>query len=405
MDPVPWREAWHEALYAAERGFYVTAGGPAAHFTTATHGPSGRVLAEALLRLADLRPAVVVDIGAGRGELATHLLHALLDDLPHGLTPPRPRSPDSAPLAPNAVPFAPNAAFGVEPSGIPVSSAPNAGFGAHGAGGTGAAGNGGEPEPEVAARPGPRVIAVDVVDRPDGLDERIEWVRSPGGPDLPDELDDLEDALVVAHEWLDVVPCTIAEMDAAGILREVLVDPTTGDETPGAPVSEADRAWAERHWPSSPGDRVEIGRSRDEAWAGLLGRVRSGTVVGVDYGHTRTARPSGGTLTAYASGRQVDPVPDGTCDITAHVAMDSLDHDELRTQRDLLRELGYLGRTTAIGRASADPLGYLAALERTGAEAQLIAPHGFGAFWWAVKRVRSGDAMVRPGNGSPRAPT
>ena len=82
MDPVPWREAWHEALYAASGGFYVAGGGPAAHFTTAAHGPTGRVLAEALLSLwaaehgAGL-PSLVVDVGAGRGELTTHLLAAL----------------------------------------------------------------------------------------------------------------------------------------------------------------------------------------------------------------------------------------------------------------------------------------------------------------------------------------
>lgn len=328
MDPVPWREAWHDALYAAGRGFYVAGGGPAAHFTTATHGPSGRVLAEALLRLVGHRPSVVVDVGAGRGELATHLLDAL------------------AALYPSPV---------------------------------------------------PAVIAVDVVERPEGLDERIDWVRSPGGDALPDELHNLEDALVIAHEWLDVVPCEIAEVDGEGRLRYVLVDPETGAESLGPWLSVVHLAWAEEHWPGGePGDRVEIGRARDVAWSNLTDRVRSGTVVAVDYGHTKAARPSDGTLTAYASGRQVDPVPDGTCDITAHVAMDSLEHDELRTQRELLRELGFLGRTPPIGQATADPLGYLAALERAGAEAQLIDPHGFGAFWWAIRRLPAEDGAGEP---------
>jgi hypothetical protein len=70
--------------------------------------------------------------------------------------------------------------------------------------------------------------------------------------------------------------------------------------------------------------------------------------------------------------------------------MDSLDHDELRTQREVLRELGVLGRTPPIAQASSDPLGYLRALERAGVEAQLIGSHGFGAFWWAVKGVQPG---------------
>ena len=85
MDPVPWRDAWHDALYAPGHGFYRSTAGPVAHFTTAANGPTGAVLAQALLRLwhttHDTAPAVVVDVGAGRGELATHLL-TQLDGLP-----------------------------------------------------------------------------------------------------------------------------------------------------------------------------------------------------------------------------------------------------------------------------------------------------------------------------------
>ena len=66
---LPWREAWHEALYGP-RGFYRRPEGPAGHFTTSTHGPLGVQLADALGRLAD-REGVhhVVDVGCGRGEL------------------------------------------------------------------------------------------------------------------------------------------------------------------------------------------------------------------------------------------------------------------------------------------------------------------------------------------------
>ena len=42
---VPWREAWHDALYGPA-GFYRSAEGPAGHFTTSTHGPLGAALAE-----------------------------------------------------------------------------------------------------------------------------------------------------------------------------------------------------------------------------------------------------------------------------------------------------------------------------------------------------------------------
>lgn len=325
--PVPWREAWHDALYAAERGFYRGPGGPAAHFTTAAHGPTGAVLAAALLRLLDHRPTVVVDVGAGRGELATHLRQAL----------------DAGPAG---------------PAGGPAATT--------------------------------RVVAVDVVDRPDGLDERIEWVRSPGGAALPGAalLGHLDDALVVAHEWLDVVPCAVAQVDAGGLLRELLVEPATGDESAGDPLTGAELDWCRAHWPASqPGARVEVGLARDRAWAGLVDRVRSGTLVAIDYAHTRAERPTGGTLAAYAGGRQVRPVPDGSCDLTAHVAVDSLVADTVATQRDVLRGLGVRGRPPAHHTASDDPIGYLRALETCSAEAELIDPHGFGAFRWAVKRV------------------
>ena len=201
--------------------------------------------ARALLALPDHPVRVVVDLGAGRGELATHLIAAL------------------------------------EHSGSRYAVAP--------------------PRDE---SPRPRVVAVDVVDRPEGLDEHVEWLRSPGGAGLPPELTDLRDALVVAHEWLDVVPCTVAEVDADGTPREVLVDPTSGEECLGGSLTAADRRWVDTHWPTTrPGDRIEVGRARDEAWSDLVSRVASGTLVAVDYGHTATTRPSGGTLTAYARGQ------------------------------------------------------------------------------------------------------
>jgi len=329
VDPVPWRDAWHEALYAVSRGFYVARGGPAAHFTTAAHGPTGAALARALLALPDHPVRVVVDLGAGRGELATHLIAALEHrGSRYAVAPPRDESPR------------------------------------------------------------PRVVAVDVVDRPEGLDQHVEWLRSPGGAGLPPELTDLRDALVVAHEWLDVVPCTVAEVDDAGTPREVLVDPASGEESLGAPLSAADRHWADVHWPTTrPGDRIEVGRARDDAWSDLVSRVASGTLVAVDYGHTATSRPHGGTLTAYAGGQLTSPVPDGSCDLTAHVAMDTLDADVVRTQREALQALGLTGATPPHALASADPLAYLAALERAGAEAGLLDRDGFGGFWWAVKRV------------------
>ena len=265
---IPWRQAWHEALYGPS-GFYRGGVGPVGHFTTSTHGPLGAVFAEAIGRLADREDARhVVDVGCGRGELLTHL-HA--------------------------------------------------------------------------ARPDLALTGVDVVSRPHGIPDAVAWVRSPGGGSLPDGLRGLDGVLVVAHEWLDVVPCTIAQVVAPGRLAVVLVDPATGEEALGNAPSREELAWVEQHWPIGDlavGSRVEIGLTRDTAWNDLVSRVRRGAVLAVDYGHRRVERPADGTLSAYRAGALVVPMPDGTCDLTAHVAVDSLEHDELGTQRDWLRELG-----------------------------------------------------------------
>ena len=140
-----------------------------------------------------------------------------------------------------------------------------------------------------------------MVGRPPRLPGPVEWVRSPGGGELPDDLRDLG-ALVIAHEWLDVVPCTVAEVDPSGVLREVLVD-TAGTESLGAELAAADRGWSDAWWPATePGERVEVGLSRDIAWRELLSRNPSGLTIAVDYGHTRRVRPRHGSLTAYREG-------------------------------------------------------------------------------------------------------
>lgn len=238
--------------------------------------------------------------------------------------------------------------------------------------------------------PATGTVGVDVVARPEDLDEATAWVRAPGGARLPEELDGLEGTLLLAHEWLDVVPCTIGEVDDHGLLREVLVDPASGAERLGGPLSAPDLRWCERHWTlvdAAPGARVEVGLSRDMAWADAVGRLRSGVALAVDYGHRDGARPTAGTLTAYRQGRQVRPVPDGSCDLTAHVAMDTLEHDELVDQRTALHRLGIRGGTPPHELARRDPAAYLAALAESSAATALTATGGLGDFLWTVRRV------------------
>jgi SAM-dependent MidA family methyltransferase len=245
---------------------------------------------------------------------------------------------------------------------------------------------------EQVHRLGPQVrcLGVDIVARP-ALSEPIGWFQSPGGTRLPDELKGLTEALVIANEWLDVVPCPIAQMDDDGELREVLVNRSSGEEQLGDPISSADRQWCQRFWPVdrlAPHDRVEIGETRDTAWDDLLSRVTSGLAVAVDYGHTISSRPGPGTLTSFKEGRQVSPVPDGSCDLTAHVAMDSLTHDSLVDQRTALKGLGVSGKTPLYDLARQSPAEYLQRLSTASVATLLTAKGGLGDFLWAFNWVR-----------------
>ncbi len=231
---------------------------------------------------------------------------------------------------------------------------------------------------EVAARVRP--YAVERAERPAGLDPRIRWVASP-----PEGTT----GLLFANEWLDNVPLDIAEDG-----RYVLVAPD-GTESPGGPVDAADRAWLEAWWPG--GGRAEIGRARDEAWAAAVAGVQRGLAVAVDYGHTRDTRPPYGTLTGFRGGREVPPVPDGSCDVTAHVALDACagPGSVLLTQREALTALGVSGARPPLALASTDPAGYVRALARAGQAAELTARGGLGDFLWLCRPV--GIAAAWPG--------
>jgi hypothetical protein len=74
-------------------------------------------------------------------------------------------------------------------------------------------------------------------------------------------------------------------------------------------------------------------------------------------------------------------VPDGSCDLTAHVAMDSLPGLRL-TQRAALRALGVDGARPPLTLAAADPAGYVRALAAASQAAELLAPASLGAFTW-----------------------
>ncbi|MEV0916264.1 SAM-dependent methyltransferase [Streptomyces sp. NPDC049967] len=231
-----------------------------------------------------------------------------------------------------------------------------------------------------------RAYAVELAARPDGLDPRVEWCAEP-----PRGVR----GLLFANEWLDNVVTPVAETDQDGVRRYVLVRPSDGTERLGDPVSGADARWLADWWPSAgPGSRAEIGRPRDEAWARAVATVSAGLAVAVDYSHVREARPPLGTLTGFRAGREVRPVPDGSCDLTSHVALDACAAAggrgaELRTQREALRELGVSGERPPLALASNDPAGYVRALASAGEAAELTARGGLGDFGWLTQRVRA----------------
>ncbi len=337
---VGWRQAAEAALYGPG-GFYLRPEGPAGHFRTSVH--ASPLFAEAVARL-----LCRVDEALGHpAELAFvdmgagrgELVTAVLKALP-------------ADVAPRARGYA------VERAAPP--------------------------------RPAPGT-------QPDSADAAVPtWCTEP-----PHGVT----GLLFANEWLDNVPVDVVETDAAGVPHRVLVRPD-GTEALGDPVGAGpDARWLERWWPlaSRPGLRAEIGRPRDAAWAAAVGSLRAGLAVAVDYLHVRAARPPYGTLTGFREGREVPPVPDGSCDITAHVALDACaaagtggaagagvrpeDHPRLVTQRAILQALGVRGARPPLSLAGTDPTAYVRALAAAGEAAELTARDGLGAFGWLMQPV------------------
>ncbi|GHG81859.1 SAM-dependent methyltransferase [Streptomyces griseocarneus] len=242
-----------------------------------------------------------------------------------------------------------------------------------------------------------RPYAVELAARPPGLDARVDWLDAP-----PDGVE----GLLFANEWLDNVPLDVAETDGEGTPRQVLVRPD-GEELLGDPVTGEDAGWLARWWPldgAPPGSRAEIGHPRDAAWSRAAGGLRAGLAVAVDYAHERATRPPFGTLTGFRDGREVRPVPDGSCDITAHVALDAatLPGGSVTTQREALRALGVDGTRPPLSLASADPAAYVRALGTAGEAAELTSPAGLGGFGWLLQPV--GGACAGLLDGAPDEP-
>jgi len=228
---------------------------------------------------------------------------------------------------------------------------------------------------------------VEVAPRPAGLDPRIRWRPTP-----PTGIT----GLVIASEWLDNIPLDVVELTRAGP-AVVQVDPATGAERALAPPGPADLAWIRAWWPLRGwGERAEVGTTRCAAWAGVIRSIDRGVAVAADYGHVKAARPARGTLSGYLEGRAVPAVPDGTRDITAHVALDACaaagmaagaDRTVLTTQREALRGLGLDARRPPLALAAGDPAGYARALCQAAEDAELVDATGLGGFGWLIQAV------------------
>ncbi|MEU7825311.1 SAM-dependent methyltransferase [Catellatospora sp. NPDC049133] len=212
--------------------------------------------------------------------------------------------------------------------------------------------------------------------------------------------------LLLATEWLDNVPLDLAR-DGSYL---------DTDLNPCGAVDPVDAAWIERWWPAGPDDIVEVGRSRDEAWADAVGALDAGLALAVDYGHLRDRRPALPTATGFRDGREVSPAFDGSTDITCHVAMDSIavaaaarpggaagpggalkaggvaEADEpiedgwrLLDQRAALHRLGVTAGRPPLTLASTDPLAYVRALADASEIGELTATGGLGAHWWLAQ--------------------
>jgi SAM-dependent MidA family methyltransferase len=228
-----------------------------------------------------------------------------------------------------------------------------------------------------------QLVALEIRARPRGLDDRIEWAGS---------IDREVRGLVIAHEWLDNVPVDVVEHRGGGWCQ-VLVD-EAGAECTGPALTERQCDWLAEWWPPpTEGARAELGGQRDHAWADLAGRLEAGLLVAVDYG-LDPARHRAGTLTGYRGGRAVEPVPDGSCDITAHVQLEAvaaageragLTGTQLVAQSDVLASLGVSGRRPPLELAREDPLRYLARLSAATQAAELLDPEGLGGFTWLAQ--------------------
>ncbi len=249
--------------------------------------------------------------------------------------------------------------------------------------------------------PGLALTGVEIRPRPEELPGGIGWE-----PGLPSGFR----GLLLANELLDNIPCDVVELDRDGSPRLVEVDPGSGEERLGAEAGDEQLQWLETWWPlAGPGQRAEVGLTRDAVWAELCTANPQALCTAVDYGHVAGDRPTRGSLASYRGGVQTAVTYDGEHDITAHVAVDSVAAKvagSVRRQREVLHDLGVSGARPSIAEATRDPAGYVRSLARATESVELTALTSLGAFYWLSRQPAScGDGHRSPASSSSRPET
>jgi SAM-dependent MidA family methyltransferase len=181
----------------------------------------------------------------------------------------------------------------------------------------------------------PRVLflALDIRARPTHLHEAIQWIQG----DARETIATIEagNLFLIAHEFLDDLPCDVVEVDAAGLIHLGVVDDQTQELIVGPVLGLAEHqqqlTWLTNWWPAQrPLMRIEVGSRRDDFWALATSRITAGFAIAIDYGHVKAERErglwDGGTLTGYRDSKTVTPVTNRSVNLTAHVAMDAVAH-------------------------------------------------------------------------------
>ena len=210
---------------------------------------------------------------------------------------------------------------------------------------------------------------------------------------LPPELTDLDDVLVVAHEWLDVVPRTVAEVvEPAG-------SPWCSSTRHRRGVGCRQRGRAHprrlprcaRHWPTADqpvGARVEVGLARDQAWRDLVaGRAM--------HPARRRLRTHGRRPAAGRHPRGLPRRGPGRARTRRFVRPHRPRRGRLARARRADHPAGGAALAgpgcrdpTGSTSPAPTPAGYLGALARASAAGALLAPDGLGGFAWVVRRVQ-----------------